>query len=149
VIELIHHELDKDELTFSHALYSKIYALFVEGLLNNELYTASFLKRQEDQEIVHFVSDIESNDHELSAKWFTNYNITTRTEGDRINETAMNAIYAFKSSKIEQKITEIRKKLQHADELSDVELMDLLAEQMAYEKVKILFADKLGRIILR
>jgi DNA primase len=149
VIELIHHELDKDELTFSHPLYSKIYALFVEGLLNNELYTASFLKRQEDQEIVHFVSDIESNDHELSVKWFTNYNITTRTEGDRINETAMNAIYSFKGSKIEQKITEIRKKLQHADELSDEELMDLLAEQMAYEKVKILFADKLGRIILR
>lgn len=149
VIELIHHELDKDELTFSNPLYSRIYALFVEGLLNNELYSSSFLKRLEDQEIVHFVSDIESNDHELSTKWYTNYNITTRTEGDRINETAMNAIYAFKSSKIEQKITDIRHKLQHADQLSDDELMDLLAEQMAYEKVKILFADKLGRIILR
>lgn len=149
VIELIHHELDKDELSFSHPLYSRIYGLFVEGLMNNELYSASFLKRQEDQEIVRFVSDIESNDHELSSKWFTNYNITTRSEGDRMNEAVMNAIYAFKSYKIETKISDIRQRLQHADELSDEELMDLLAEQMAYEKVKILFADKLGRIILR
>ena len=149
VIELIHHELDKDELSFTHPLYSRIYGLFVEGLMNNELYSASYLKRQEDQEIVRFVSDIESNDHELSSKWFTNYNITTRSEGDRMNEAVMNAIYAFKSYKIEQKIFDIRQRLQHANELSDEELMDLLAEQMAYEKVKILFADKLGRIILR
>lgn len=149
VIELIHHELDKDELSFKHPLYSRIYGLFVEGLMNNELYSASYLKRQEDQEIVRFVSDIESNDHELSSKWFTNYNITTRSEGDRMNEAVMNAIYAFKSYKIEQKIFDIRQRLQHAIELSDDELMDLLAEQMAYEKVKILFADKLGRIILR
>jgi DNA primase len=149
VIELIHHELDKDELFFTNPLYSRIYGLFVEGLLNNELYSASFLKRQEDQEIVMFVSDIESNDHELSSKWFTTYNITTRSEGDRLNEMVMNAVYAFKSYKIEQKIADIREKLKRADELKDEELMDLLAEQMTYEKIKILFADKLGRIILR
>ncbi|MFN6015027.1 MAG: DNA primase, partial [Flavobacteriales bacterium] len=149
VIELIHHELDKDELAFSHPLYSRIYGLFIEGLLSNELYSASFLKRREDQEIVSFVSDIESNDHELSSKWFTNYNITTRSEGDRINEAVMNAVYAFKSYKIEEKIATIRERLREEAELTDEELMDLLAEQMAYEKVKILFADKLGRIILR
>jgi DNA primase len=149
VIELIHHELDKDELGFTHPLYSKIYHLLVEGLMNNELYSANYLKRLEDQEIVSFVSDIESNDHELSSKWLSNYNITTRTEGDRINEATMNAIYSFKGAKIEEKIREIREKLADTDNLTDEMLMDLLAEQMAYEKVKILFADKLGRIILR
>jgi DNA primase len=149
VLELIHHELDKDELTFSNQLYGKIYSLLIEGLNKNELYSPSYLKRMEDQSIVVFVTDIESQDQELSAKWFSKYNIVTRSEGDRMNELVMNAIYSFKSAKIEEKIIFIRKQLEKADELEDTELMDLLAEQMAYEKIKIIFAEKLGRIILR
>ncbi len=149
VLELIHHELDKDELTFSNQLYGKIYSLLIEGLNKNELYSPSYLKRMEDQSIVVFVTDIESQDQELSAKWFSKYNIVTRSEGDRMNELVMNAIYSFKSAKIEEKIIYIRKQLEKADELEDSELMDLLAEQMAYEKIKIIFAEKLGRIILR
>ena len=149
VLELIHHELDKDELTFSNQLYGKIYSLLIEGLNKNELYSPSYLKRMEDQSIVVFVTDIESQDQELSAKWFSKYNIVTRSEGDRMNELVMNAIYSFKSAKIEEKIIFIRKQLEKADELEDSELMDLLAEQMAYEKIKIIFAEKLGRIILR
>jgi DNA primase len=121
----------------------------IEGLNKNELYSPSYLKRMEDQSIVVFVTDIESQDQELSAKWFSKYNIVTRSEGDRMNELVMNAIYSFKSAKIEEKIIFIRKQLEKADELEDTELMDLLAEQMAYEKIKIIFAEKLGRIILR
>ena len=149
VLELIHHELDKDELTFSNQLYGKIYSILIEGLSKNELYSPSYLKRMEDQSIVQFVTDIESQDLELSAKWFSKYNIITRSESDRINELVMNSIYSFKSSKIEEKIIGIREKLEKADELTDSDLMDLLAEQMTYEKIKIIFAEKLGRIILR
>ena len=60
----------------------------------------------EDQEIVKFVSEIESNDYELSTKWLSNYNIETRTEGDRLNEAIRNSILGFKSFKIETKISE-------------------------------------------
>lgn len=149
VIELIHHELDKDELTFSHSVYVKIYQLFIDGLQNKELLSTSYFKRLEDQEIVQFVSDIESGDYELSTKWLSNYNIETRTEGDRLSEAIMNSVYSFKSLKIESKIREIRKQLEKADTLSDDDIMILLAEQMEYEKVKIMLAEKLGRIVLR
>jgi hypothetical protein len=60
----------------------------------------------------------------------------------------MNSIYGFKASKIEQRIHEIRLQLQ-TPELPEEEMMALLAEQMAFERVKLVFADKLGRIILR
>jgi hypothetical protein len=60
----------------------------------------------------------------------------------------MNSIYGFKASKIEQRINEIRVKLQEPD-LPEEEMMGLLSEQMAFERVKLVFADKLGRIILR
>ena len=149
VLELIYHELMKDELTFSEPIYAKIYQLFIIGINEKTLYSSSYLKRLEDQEIVRFVSDVESDIYELSTGWLSNYNITTRSEGDRLNETVMNALYSFKSFKIEELINSIRKKLEKAESLADEELMNLMAEQMAYEKVKIKFAEKLGRIILR
>jgi DNA primase len=149
VIELIHHELDKDELNFTHALYAKIYTLFIEAMHEKQLLESSYLKRLEDQEVVRFVSTIESNDHELSSKWYSNYQIQTRSESDRLNEAVMNAVYGFKASRIESEIAVIRMQLEHAADLSEEELMGLLAQQMVYEKVKIILAEKLGRIILR
>lgn len=148
IIELVHTELDRDELTFAHPLYAKIYSVFINGLNENQLFQSSYFKRLEDQEIVRFVSDIESNDHELSAGWFSHYSIITRSESDRLEEAIMNSIYGFKAAKIEQRINEIRVKLQEPN-LSDEEMMGLLAEQMAFERVKLVFAEKLGRIILR
>jgi hypothetical protein len=136
-------------LTFSHPLYVKIYSLFTEGLAEKQLLSTQYLKRLEDQEIVKFVSDIESNDYELSTKWLSNYNIETRTEGDRLNEAIKNSILGFKSFKIESKIRQIRLKLEDIENLTDAEMMELLAEQMVYERIKIVFADQLGRIILR
>lgn len=148
VIELIHHELEKDELTFEKPIHAKIYQLFVNGLNEKQLFQSSYLKRLEDQEIVQFVSDIESNDIELSPGWFTHYNIITRSESDRLEEAIINSIYGFKSAKIEHKIAVIRERLKE-EGLSDEDMMDLLAEQMAFEQIKIAFSQKLGRIILR
>ena len=149
VIEFICHELITDEMTFTHPVYNKIHSLFLDGLSNNEFLSINFLKRLEDQDIVKFVSDIESNEHELSANWLSNYNIITRSEGDRMAETVMNAIYSFKLAKIEQHINDIRIKMGQSETLTDELLMDLLAEQMVYEKIKIIFSEKLGRTILR
>jgi DNA primase len=149
VIELIHHELDKDELTFSSALHQKIYAIFLEGIEQKTLYSSSYLIRLEDQEIVSFVTEIEADNHELSSKWMSNYNIATRTELDRLQETVLQAIYRFKAFKVTSIIEEIRIQLESSENLNQEELMDLLAQQMAYEKIKMLFAEKLGRTILR
>lgn len=149
VIELIHHELDKDELTFSAPIHEKIYRLFLEGLAQKTLYSSSYLIRLEDQEIVSFVTEIEAENHELSSKWMSNYNIATRTELDRLQETVMQALYRFKALKVEFFIHEIRNQLESNTELSQDELMDLLAQQMAFEKIKMIFAEKLGRTILR
>jgi hypothetical protein len=103
----------------------------------------------EDQEIVRYVTDIESSDHELSAHWINKYNIHTRSESDKLNEAVMNAIYSFKAAKIEQRIDEIRVKLSAEVELEFNDMQDLIAEQILLEKIKLAFSEKLGRIILR
>ena len=103
----------------------------------------------EDQSIVAFVSDIESNEYELSNRWLTKYKIETKTELDQLYDTVIESIYHFKSKKIDFKIQEIQNELQSNSSLSDEEMLILLAEHMKYERVKRVFADKLGRIILK
>lgn len=147
VIEKICHEIETDELAFTDPLFDKIHRLFLEGLSRNELYATSFLKRHEDQDIVRFVTDVEMNDHELSHRWMKDYNIPTLSEKDKLENTVMQAIYSFKSAKIEERIEQIRQRL--TQNISDEEMMDLLAEQIAYENAKIRISEILGRTILK
>jgi len=148
VIELIHEELNKDELTFDFPLFAKIYSQFVEGLSENTLYTSSFFLRHEDQEIVSFVSDIESNERELSHNWVVKKNIFTRLESDDLYSTVIFSIYNFKYNKVDLHLKKIKRKLS-SETFEDNDLLLLLSEQMAYERVKKVFSEKLGRIILR
>ena len=150
VIELICHELHQDELTFDTTLFAKIHQLFSEGLAEKQLYKASYLKRLEDQEIVQFVSNLESNEHELSVNWLAKYKITTARDVDKLNSAIPNAIYAFKLYKIESRIAEISKELQKITaESADEQLNDLISEQITLEKIKRQFSEQLGRTILR
>ena len=58
------------------------------------------------------------------------------------------AIYNFKQYKITEHIKGLRLQLA-SDGLSQQEQLELLAEQMAYEKIKQTFSEKLGRIIIK
>lgn len=150
VAELICHELDIDELTFNHPTFAKMHVLIADALAENVLLKSSYFKRLEDQEIVKFVSEIEMNEREVSHNWVTKHNIYTNTEKDKLQAATMGSIYSFKHSRIEERIRAIQKTLvTSAENLDDEELMGLLAEQVALENAKRMFAEKLGRIVLR
>lgn len=148
VIQYICDELAEDELVFDTPVLAKIHQIYAEGLANNELYKSSVLKRQEDQEIVRLVSDIEANEQEISSKWLLTHRIETRKDGDRLKAAVPHAIYAFKLYKIEQRINEIRKMI-NQDETGEEELNALLGEQVVLERIKMQFTKELGRTILR
>lgn len=147
VIEFIHEELNKDELNFDFPLFAKIFSQFVEGLNENTLYSSSYFLRHEDQEIVSFVSDIESNEQELSHNWVKK-NIFTRLESDDLYSTVIFSVYNFKYNKVDLHLKQLKKRLA-TETFEDDDLLLLLSEQMAYERVKKAFSEKLGRIILR
>lgn len=150
VIEYICHELDVDDLNFSNPLFNRIHVIYTEGLAENQLTKASFLKRLEDQEIVRFVSTIESSEPELSHNWLIKHKIDTTRDVDKLQVTIPNAVYAFKLYKIELRISEIRTELEgKGNELEDSVLNDLISEQIILEKVKREFSFQLGRTILR
>jgi DNA primase len=153
VIELVCHELEKDELTFSNPLYNKIHRILVEGLSENVLYKSSFFLRHEDQEIVKFVSEIESEEHEISPHWLAKYKIETNTEFDKLPQAILGSIYSFKLAKVRQRIQEIMSELVKYDnnpsnqEADEQNLINLLSEQMALSKVDRMLSEKLGIII--
>jgi DNA primase len=146
VAELICHELDKDELTFENPIYNKIHQIVLEGLSENTLFKSSFFLKNEDQEIVRFVSDIESDQNELSPQWISKHNIDTDSELDRLEIAIINSIYAFKISKTKQRLAEIEARLTICE--SEEEITDLLIEKMRLDKVIITFSELLGRITL-
>ena len=148
VVELIHQELEQDLLTFEYPLFIKIYEKIIEGLNEKTFYTASYFKRIEDQEIVSFVSDIESREIELSTNWITKFSIFTKSESDDLYSTVMNIIYNFKYKKVEDHLRSIKSAISKGD-LSDEAILFELGQQMLYENVKKVISEKLGRIILK
>jgi len=148
VVELIHQELEQDLLTFEYPLFIKIYSKIIEGLNEKTFYTASYFKRIEDQEIVSFVSDIESREIELSTNWITKFSIFTKSESDDLYSTVMNIIYNFKYKKVEDHLLSIKSDISKGD-LSDEDILLALGQQMLYENVKKVISEKLGRIILK
>ena len=148
VVELIHQELEQDFLTFEYPLFIKIYDKIIEGLNEKTFYTASYFKRIEDQEIVSFVSDIESREIELSTNWITKFSIFTKSESDDLYSTVMNIIYNFKYKKVEDHLLSIKSNISKGD-LSDEDILFELGQQMLYENVKKVISEKLGRIILK
>ena len=148
VVELIHQELEQDLLTFEYPLFIKIYDKIIEGLNEKTFYTASYFKRIEDQEIVSFVSDIESREIELSTNWITKFSIFTKSESDDLYSTVMNIIYNFKYKKVEDHLLSIKTTISKGD-LSDEAILFELGQQMLYENVKKVISEKLGRIILK
>jgi hypothetical protein len=150
VIELICHELHQDELVFDTPVFARIHELYTAGLAANELFKSSYLKKLEDQEIVQFVCNIEATEMDLSPNWKLKYNISTNREFDHLEKTIPNAVYAFKSYKIVKRMDEIDLILEnfHGNEPND-ELDLLVMEKISLDKIKLNFAQPLGRTILR
>lgn len=149
VAELIVHELQKDELHFEKTLHQEIYQVFENGIAQeNTLYEASYFLRHENQAIVQFVANIESNEQELSHNWVTRYKIQTKSEADDLYQTVVQAIYRFKLSWVEQKINQIRSELDQ-NTLQDDDLLLALGELVSLEKIKILLSEQIGITLIR
>ena len=148
VIELIYDELVQDDLKFENPLCKMIFEEFERNLKNQILLSTSYFKNLENQKIVSFVSHLQSSDIELSYNWVDKYNIVTKSEGDDIYKSVMNSIYNFKYHKVDEVILNIKSRIKSSSG-KDEDMLDLLAEQMSYEKIKKILSDKLGRIIIK
>lgn len=149
VAELICHELQKDGLSFTYPLFQRIVQHAMEGLEKKTLYKPSYWLKHSDQEIVQWVSEVETEAHELSPQWLIKYNVDTNREIDKMKSAVMGAIYSFKNYCVNQRIFTIRKELSELSAEEHEKMTDLLSEQIILEKVKMTIASKLGRTIMQ
>ena len=150
VAQLICNELFRDELTFNHPTFQKIYEYANEGINKQKTtFQAKHYLRSEDQDIVQIVSEIETDKHELSHNWLKDRNIDTNYEIDKLKAAVSSSILAFKTDKLQQRINEIRKKISQLGDDEIEKMEELLIDQINYERAKMRFAEQLGRIILR
>lgn len=147
VTELICHELEKDGLQLSHPLFQRIFEHIKQGLENKTLYKTSYWLKHPDQEIVQWVSSIESDSHELSPQWLSKYHVETNSEVDKLKAAVMGSVYAFKQAHISNRIADIRLKLADIDPTEHEKMTDLLMEQLLLERVKMAISQKIGRTI--
>jgi DNA primase len=147
VTELICHELEKDGLQLSHPLFQRIFEHIKQGLENKTLYKTSYWLKHPDQEIVQWVSSIETDSHELSPQWLSKYHVETNSEVDKLKAAVMGSVYAFKQAHISNRIADIRLKLAEIDPTEHEKMTDLLMEQLLLERVKMAISQKIGRTI--
>lgn len=146
VAELIHHEIIRDELFFTSAIYTSVFQVVAEKLVSKELLKSTDFLRLHQPEIVQLVTDFETTQHDLSPNWLDIYQIDVNTELDKLKKAVFESIYIFKLAKIAQKITTIRKELADED-LTNERAEELLRNQVLYENIKKTVSLKLGRVL--
>lgn len=152
VLDLIVHEIEKDELSLDHPVLSKIYNEVKVGLEENELRGEKYFVQHPDPEIAKMTVDIISNRHELSPKWIEK-KVYTTLEVDKLELAVKQCIYSYKTARIRKEKDEIQSeitKLHETDAEANMdEIMTLLAKQKKLDKVIGLLTnnDSLGRVI--
>lgn len=151
VIELILHELERDQIQFQHPVFNAILKEYSAGKAENILYNIDHFIRHENLEISSKAADIITVKYETSANWSVK-KVRINTEIDKLDQAVMESLYAFKSAHVRKQIGEIQVRINQLNELgteeSILEIMSLLNQHKQLDKVKLLLSDKLGRIII-
>lgn len=152
VIELILHELEKDNINFEDPIYATIHGLFKEGVANGEMYGEKFFLQHQNQEIASKAVDIVSNRYEISPKWIEK-KVYTTTELEKLELAVKQAVYSYKTARLRNEKDEIKKEIDRLNEQdtedSIEEIRILMTRQIQLDKVIGLLTnnDSLGRVI--
>lgn len=147
VIELIIHELEKDEISFTNPILNKIFKKFKAGIEENKLFEASSFHREVDQLIVAFVVETEMEQHALSSNWYNRYRVQVKTEEQKLYLAVKQALYQLKHHFILNEIQKIDNRLKASSNEASEELITLLlTEKNNFNRVRIALDNALGRI---
>ena len=148
VIQLIVFEIDKDELEIENPIFKLIYEEFREGLKENILHSDTYFLRHTNSEVARIASDIMSVKYEASPNW-SKVKVRIATEVDKLEAAVMNCIYSYKNTKVVVQMNKIQEEISMLDQHEQFEeVMMLMAQLKKLEQVKIMFSNKLGRIII-
>lgn len=147
VIELIIHELDKDELNLNHPELQPIYELYKSGLDENKFLEPTDFTQHQDVSISKVAVDILTEKHELSPEWATQ-KVKIKREIDHLDRAVMEAVFSFKSAKVIFEINVIQNEMKTINSDDVDTFAQLINRQRQLDKVKLVLSEKLGRRII-
>jgi len=148
VIELIIHEIEKDEITFENSIFQNIYKEYKKGHKEDTLYTEKHFTQHQDFEIAKLAVDILADTKELSNVWSSKFKVNIASEVDNLDRAVIEVIYSYKSSRVKSEIEKIQEQIEAMDSENLDDILILMAQQNKFEKVKLAFSEKLGRTII-
>ncbi|PID93558.1 MAG: DNA primase [Bacteroidetes bacterium] len=145
VASFILTEIANDELKFENTLYQAIYDLVLERLEQGMFTSGEYLINYTDPAISQAVIDMITTPHNLSENWAKNQ-IFIKKEEDILAEAVLRSMLSFKSSKVNQELTQLLKALKETtDEEQNLAMMDRIKALQAIQKR---INTRLGRTLI-
>ena len=152
VAEVIWREVVEDEISFRNPGYQKIYREVAETLSRNEPYTKQSFINHSDPEIQKMIVDFLHESYELSPHWEEKHNIQVETETLKLKQSVYGALYSLKIKILISMMHDLMIRIKEIETTGgtgyEEELAELLSKKIRLENIKMLFAEKQGRVIL-
>lgn len=146
--EMVFYQLELDGIAFEHESFAKIYKEYYAKFIDEGITPLpQDLLKTDDQELQQNVTALISDQHELSYNWEHKHRIYTKKALDQLEKLVVNALLSFKQKKVEQMILRLQDALK--EQLEEERVNILLAEIRDLLDMKKVFAERLGRIIVK
>ena len=145
VADFLVSEIEADELSFSHPVYSKIYTLFKKSFEEDTQVIENDLVSNKDQEISSISIEYLLERYSLSLNWEEKHKILTVHEVDILPKKVHKGICSWRLAKVQELIEQNQALLK--DQSADY--ASIYGVILRLQEAKKALANELGRIILK
>lgn len=137
--------LSEDDLAFENTAYQAVFNEYVNFMNNDKIPTHQEFISHLNPEVNSVAISVLSDKHQISENW-ERYSIFVNTEENQLGLAVVNTVYAFKLSKLDKIINELKESVKTLD-YDDVIIT--MSQINSYEQVRKELSAKLGRIVLK
>jgi DNA primase len=146
IADFITGDILNDEIRFENKVCQKIFDEIAQNRENGIDVDKDHFLHHPDMEVSALSIDMSITPYELSENWEKN-RIFVNHEREKLKDSVISAVLAFKAKKIEKMMEEIQKKLK--EPASEEDLLLLMEQLLKLKSASIEINDQLGRIIIR
>ncbi|WP_132705647.1 DNA primase [Winogradskyella wandonensis] len=143
VFEKVYLDLQEDEMQFSDERFKTLYYSIVDQLSQNENFSATDFINNLNPEMAPLVTSIIMDNEKYSLDDWARNNIIPKEKEHTIAQLVSQTILHLRGLLIEQKLKDL------SDETlkEDYDYKEILENSQEYNKLKVLLARKLGRVV--
>ncbi len=138
---------ESDDIDLTTEVYARIFQIFKDKLLQNEMVGLSFFLNHEDEDIRKVAIDLSTEKYELSPLWTDKYKIIVAHESDSLKTSAYTNILRLKFRIIQKMISDNMEKIKSSSTDSDID--EYLRIQGDLKEMEMSIAKILGNVTVK